>query len=57
MAGEPIEEMVLAANKALDARDMELVSTGLVTNDPVRTDETRAIGELTCDDIDLPSRG
>ena len=48
-----IEEKVLATKRAFEARDIELVSTGTVTDDPERKDEMRAIDDLTGKDFDL----
>ena len=50
---EMIEQKCLEARQALEARDMELVATAPVSDDPERVDELRAIEELSRQDFDL----
>ena len=48
-----IERKCLAAKKALEERDIELIYTEPVSDDPERRDEARAIKDLSREDFDL----
>jgi L-fucose isomerase-like protein len=48
-----IEQKVLAAQRALTERGLELVTTAPVSDDPERRDEQRAIADLSRADFDL----